>query len=443
NSLIFEPKILYDEYHWIKIKEEILKTHIPEKQKYNSIYYTKKSKLLQQVEEVIKYYKTQRNIYVQQFQEEHNTHLTIDNLEESIEVFNLTKRIINIQNKQTVIFDNIYTKQENKDRAHTRYLEEILFEELNNIFKEQIPETTKGINPDKKYYSWYNLPGGKQNNPDETFEEIIIRETFEETGILLYQEKLLKVGYNCYPPGNPQGWNDKTTAEIKTYVHPSFNQIAMRMEPKTHSDWSYFTKAEIVNNIIPTPELQVQLNSIFYLIENYDMLMRLKHDKEKELDSEDESQFEALNLPTLTYEQVDLLIHKQYEAINPKDIYQLKNYKKELVKEVSKLNNIKHRVEQKIRNYSKRRYTIIFDKLQQPSIAATLGSIPTLKRLFDTPSAYNRIKFQTFRFRIVQDENSIDQTFGVIKVRPLTNSKYICQATIEDLITMYPNYVLM
>ncbi|CAG8712289.1 2541_t:CDS:2, partial [Ambispora leptoticha] len=67
------------------------------------------------------------------------------------------------------------------------------------------------INPNKEYYSWYNLPGGKQNNPDEKFEEIIIRETLEETGIILYQEKLLEVGYNCYPPGHPQGWGDKAT----------------------------------------------------------------------------------------------------------------------------------------------------------------------------------------------------------------------------------------
>ncbi|CAG8764124.1 465_t:CDS:1, partial [Ambispora leptoticha] len=59
----------------------------------------------------------------------------------------------------------------------------------------------------------------------------------------------------------------------------------------------------------------------------------------------------------------------------------------ELEKEISKLKNTKHRIEQKIRNYSKRRYTIIFDKLQQPSIAAALGPIPTLTQLFNTPLA--------------------------------------------------------
>ncbi|CAG8818469.1 16110_t:CDS:2, partial [Racocetra persica] len=95
------------------------------------------------------------------------------------------------------------------------------------------------------------------------------RETLEETGILIYQEKLIEIRHSYYPSKDTNGYNTTSATEIKIYIHPSNNQELLQMEPNNHGTWKYYTKAEILDHIIITPKLQLQLNLIFYSIENY------------------------------------------------------------------------------------------------------------------------------------------------------------------------------
>ncbi|CAG8827150.1 15708_t:CDS:1, partial [Racocetra persica] len=56
------------------------------------------------------------------------------------------------------------------------------------------------------------------------------REILQETGIVIFQEKLLDIGYSYYPSGNPNRYNNINATETKTYIHPSCNQTPMRQE---------------------------------------------------------------------------------------------------------------------------------------------------------------------------------------------------------------------
>ncbi|CAG8554124.1 5452_t:CDS:2 [Racocetra persica] len=115
----------------------------------------------------------------------------------------------------------------------------------------------------------YGIPGGKQEYPHEIFERIAERETLEETRILIYQEKLIEIEHSYYLPKDTNGYNTTNTTEIKTYIHPSNNQEPLQIEPNNYKTWKYYTKPEILDHIIIIPELQLQLNLIFYSIENY------------------------------------------------------------------------------------------------------------------------------------------------------------------------------
>ncbi|CAG8794011.1 12425_t:CDS:1 [Racocetra persica] len=171
------------------------------------------------------------------------------------------------------------------------------------------------INPNKIYYSWYGIPGGKQERPYETFEQIAERETLEETGILIYPKKLIKIRYSYYPPKDTNRYNTINPTKIKTYIHPAYNQEPLQMEPNNHRIWNYYTKAEILDHIITIPELQLQLNTIFYTIENYQKILEIRYKQEEELDSENKEQFEKMKILEFTEKEATDFVNKSFESI--------------------------------------------------------------------------------------------------------------------------------
>ncbi|CAG8651936.1 30709_t:CDS:2, partial [Racocetra persica] len=92
---------------------------------------------------------------------------------------------------------------------------------------EGLPEIllAQRINPNKIYYSWYGIPGGKQEYTHETFERIAERETLEETGILIYQEKLIEIGHSYYPPKDTNGYNTTKEEEVDSKNKEQFEKL--------------------------------------------------------------------------------------------------------------------------------------------------------------------------------------------------------------------------
>ncbi|CAG8628711.1 35598_t:CDS:2, partial [Racocetra persica] len=354
-QLELSPKAIYDEYHYIIVKKIILQSEFQDHEDYIKTFY-EELHINNLIQQIIQYYQTARN-----------------NLEESEKVYYTTTRIINLQEKllKTTTKQSYYLETEFK-KIKIKRLEEILLKELDylfyNLLSEKLVKERKIIGTIDEYtwktinnheYNGYNnrliahndndynseenhrqytidlidqyeqngtnnktIPR-KQEYPHETFERIAEREALEETGILLFQEKLILIGHSYYPPKDTNGYNTTNATEIKTYIHPANNQEPIQMEPHNHGTWKYYTKAEILDRIITTPELQLQLNTIFYTIENYQTILDIQY--RQEIDSENEEQFEKLKLPNLTLEGATEFVNRSFENIQREINNKLRN----------------------------------------------------------------------------------------------------------------------
>ncbi|CAG8643416.1 35260_t:CDS:1, partial [Racocetra persica] len=89
------------------------------------------------------------------------------------------------------------------------------------------------------------------------------------------------------------------------------------MKPNNHGTWKYYTKAEILDHIIITPKLQLQLNLIFYSIKNYQKILDFKYKEEEEVNSENKEQFKKLELPNFIVDEATDFINKSFKNIQP------------------------------------------------------------------------------------------------------------------------------
>ncbi|CAG8701839.1 12862_t:CDS:2 [Racocetra persica] len=399
-QLIFTPKAIYDEYHYILVKKQILRITFLEHNDYIKTFYKEKH-LQDLILQILQFYQKFKQVHL------------------------ITEKIITLQEKLIKINTkpNHYSVDE-QIRRKLQQLKGLLLKELEYIFyniistklaKEKISEPNEVYNwitvNNYEYQGYYNqllahstidynseenhrqhtfnlidqyiqnrksinnqIIASKQEYSYETFERIAERETLEETGILIYQEKLIEIGHNT------NGNNTENATEIKTYIYPANNQDPLQMELNNHGIWKYYTKAEILDHIIITPELQLQLNLIFYSIEHYQKILDFKY-KEEEVDSENEEQFEKLELPNFTLNEATDFINKSFENIQPVEVYQVKKTIRSIEKQIYQLKETQKKLNLKLKKYYQRRFTTIFRSSQRPQVLQNLGNGPTLSRL--------------------------------------------------------------
>ncbi|RIB08849.1 hypothetical protein C2G38_315909 [Gigaspora rosea] len=129
----------------------------------------------------------------------------------------------------------------------------ILFTEIEN---EICILLAQRINPNKDFYLKLNGPGGKAiHEKNENMEACVIRECFEETEIVLRNEKLVKIfKETCYSTKEliTENCLQKEAYYIVTlaiYLHP-LEESPKQTEPHTLGPWHLYK----IKDLFKTPE---------------------------------------------------------------------------------------------------------------------------------------------------------------------------------------------
>ncbi|RIB12577.1 hypothetical protein C2G38_2100631, partial [Gigaspora rosea] len=169
----------------------------------------------------------------------------------------------------------------------------------------------------------------------ETEEDAAMRETLEESGIILEEEKLQKI------------WSEKCEVQDATYnvtllifIYPwDWIQELIATEPDKSSDWTWHTFQEVIfMNLIPM--LQKNQDFIFQEIGKYFNYCEIESLNEQE-------ENDILPMTEIAFNN----FKKKTEKLTTKDVVTIEKYKKGVTFEINRLRGRLTKINKYLNNY--------------------------------------------------------------------------------------------
>ncbi|RIB24252.1 hypothetical protein C2G38_2032040 [Gigaspora rosea] len=305
------------------------------------------------------------------------------------------------------------------------------------------------IHPDKPYFNMMQGTGGKvdvytDNNGHEileTEEDTAMRETLEESGIILEEEKLQKIWSETVPLQlewtarrcNVQDATYNVTLSI--FIYPwDWIQEPIATESDKSSDWTWHTFQEVIFMYL-IPMLQKNQDFIFQEIGKY-----FNYCEIESLDKQEEN-----DISPLTEKEFNTF-KKKTEKVTTKEIIAIEKYKKGVTLEINRLRGRLTRINKYLNNYYGRKYLQIFDFQDRNKVAEKVNCLPTLEEIrHNAPTEYSKIQNNVYRYTVHEtgDKKNILCQLKIRTIKDYLNKDQACTATIDQLALSYSNYQLI
>ncbi|RIB23636.1 hypothetical protein C2G38_2289077 [Gigaspora rosea] len=226
----------------------------------------------------------------------------------------------------------------------------------------------------------------------ETEEDAAMRETLEESGIILEEEKLQKIWSETVP--SQLEWTarrcevqDATyNVTLSIFIYPwDWIQEPIATESNKSSDWTWYTFQEVIfMNLIPM--LQKNQDFIFQEIGKYFNYC--------EIESLDEQEANDISPMTET-------TFNSFRKLTTKDIIAIKKYKKGVTFQINRLRGRLTKINKYLNNYYERKYLQIFDFQDKNKVAEKVNCLPTLEEIKqNAPTEYSKIQNNVYRYTV-------------------------------------------
>ena len=196
-----------------------------------------------------------------------------------------------LENQLNISIKEIYNTESKKQN----FVVNILFNNTKHIY------ISLRNNKDKDLYGYYQVVGGKVEN-NESNEQSAIRETEEESGILIENNKLIFICYDEYFS------NENILYECVIFATCIGDQIPKQTESDKQDEWFPVTLNEFEKKYKLTPSLVRQMESIKKIINNHKNIISKK--KKRKLNSENEDKNDNNSEKSL---ELDLPIKQEQE----------------------------------------------------------------------------------------------------------------------------------